>query len=753
MTTTQVRLHDGIPSLYLDDRRIPPIMAFAASNLTGTFHQAGIVLYTYGVPGNWWVGPDQYDFSAVDEWIKEYVAHIPNGFFMPRVFPQVSAWWGESHPAEMSVLLNIEDGRRLEMLTSNPKAPRYLGHEIVLDGTNLHSFHSPVWRQEAARAIAALVAHCEAQPYADKVWGWHVCDGLFGEWFHWNEYSIDGLADYSPAALADFRRWLRATYQNDVGRLSQAWGRAADFDTVTIPSPQERMRVSHGEFYDPVLDRPTIDYTQCMSDATVDSIIALCRAAKQAMPQPKITCVFYGYQFGNHPRAQLNGHYALRRLLDSPVVDIHASPHTYSNRGEGGYHSAQAIADSIRRAGKLHIDEVDCKTVWTPTSVTWKRHIRQPVTVEATIEMMKKDAAYAMASATAYWWMDLTDEHWFDAPEAVEPMRRLKAIEEHLQTVPRHTFGEVAFVVSQRSMMFQAPREGLQNATLNMFRNWHLCRMGAPFEQLTLDDLARPGVPGYKLYILANQFHLSAQERALVDRVIKRNGATALWIYAPGYLDDSSASVDNMRALTGIQFGVSDVVAELDVTISQFDHPITKGLPTGYTYGTRTHREQEMQPPRTEYIPTTEIGPAFYADDPQAQVLGIAQSTGKPGLVVRDFGDWRSIYSAAPLLPWQLMRNIAREAGVHLYDEQGDMVWANNAFLVVYAQEAGRREIRLPAPMNVTDAYTGERLGDDVVSLTLDMGLWETRLLYTSHGSSGIASSQSVHESSRINAK
>jgi hypothetical protein len=46
--------------------------------------------------------------------------------------------------------------------------------------------------------------------------------------------------------------------------------------------------------------------------------------------------------------------------------------------------------------------------------------------------------------------------------------------------------------------------------------------------------------------------------------------------------------------------------------------------------------------------------------------------------------------------------------------------------------------------MDVTDAYTGERLGDGVVSLTLDMGLWETRLLYTSHGPSGMASSQSV---------
>jgi hypothetical protein len=78
------------------------------------------------------------------------------------------------------------------------------------------------------------------------------------------------------------------------------------------------------------------------------------------------------------------------------------------------------------------------------------------------------------------------------------------------------------------------------------------------------------------------------------------------------------------------------------------------------------------------------------------------------------------------------MRNIAREAGVHLYDAQGDMIWANNAFLAVYSQGAGRREIRLPTPMTVTDAYSGEQLGTGLTSLVLDMGLWETRLFYTS---------------------
>jgi PAS domain-containing protein len=343
---------------------------------------------------------------------------------------------------------------------------------------------------------------------------------------------------------------------------------------------------------------------------------------------------------------------------------------------------------------------------------------------------MKKDAAYQLASATAQWWMDLTDEGWFDAPELVEPIRRLKAIEERLQQTERRSFGEVALVTSQLAMMYQAPREGLHNATLKMYRNWHLSRMGAPFEQLMVEDLARQDLPSYKLYIMANVFYLSTEHRELVERVVKRNGATVLWIYAPGYLNDSRASLDNMRALTGLRFGVADIRSELNVSITNYDHTITHGLPYGFAYGTSVEREQYSQPPKIQYMPDTEISPVFYVDDTDASVLGLEQATQRPGIVLKDFGDWRSVYSSAPLLPWRLMRNIARHAGVHIFDENGDMLWANNAFLAIYSQTSGKRQVRFPKPVTVEDAYNGSRLGDGITSLELDMSLWDTRLLY-----------------------
>jgi hypothetical protein len=731
MTTTAVRPHQGVPTLLVDGQPVSPIAAYVGPDHIGAFREAGVELYTFTVPGRWWTGPDTYDFAPLDAYLADIVARVPGGRFMPRIYlgTQGAGWWNELHPDEMNVLRDIETGAVCDPRIPNPAAVPYLGHEVRLDALNLHSFHSEVWRRDAAAAIAALVAHCEAQPYADQIWGWHVGDGLFQEWFHWTEYSFGALSDYAPAAQADFRRWLRRTYDDDPAKLSAAWGRDIAFEDAAIPEPQTRDRPTHGEFYDPVADRPTADYAQCMSDAMVDSIVAICAGVKRALPRPKVTCVFYGYQFSDMPRPQLNAHYALARLLAAPEVDMLASPHAYGNRGEGGAHYPQAVADAIRRAGKLHFDEIDCKTVWTPESVTWKPHISRPKTVEATVEMMKKDAAYQLASATGQWWMDLTDQGWFDAPEAADTIRRLRDVDGRLLERRRHAFGQIALVVSQRSMMFQAPRAGLHNATQLIFRNWHLSRVGAPFETLLLSDLARPDLPRYQLYIMANAFYLSQAERDLVARVVQRDGAKVLWIHAPGFLDDATASVDNMHALTGIRFRRSDRVDELNVTITNRDHLITHAVPLDSRYGTGIAREQYLQPPRIAYMPETAVAPRFYVDDPDAHVLGTLEPEGRPGLVVKEMSGWRAVYSAAPVLSWQVLQGIAHYADVHLYNLVGDMLWANNAFLALYALFDGRRQIAFPRPTTVVDALEDRTLAVGATTLELDMARWQTRLL------------------------
>jgi hypothetical protein len=244
MTISELRPYKNQPALFINGHLEPAVAAYVKPEHIERFKQAGLRLFTSLFTLKWWMGPDTYDFREFDAQVSAYAAAIPDGFLMPRIdfAPAGYPWWGQANASEMVVLRNITTGEVMDPSESDPRGEEHLHHGVHLKQLNLHSFHSLKWREDASRAIAALVHHAETQAYADRIWSWHICDGWPQEWFHWGEYLLDGLEDYSPAAQADFRRWLRSTYQDDEQKLQAAWGRAVHFDDVHIPEPGERVR-------------------------------------------------------------------------------------------------------------------------------------------------------------------------------------------------------------------------------------------------------------------------------------------------------------------------------------------------------------------------------------------------------------------------------------------------------------------------------------------------------------------------------
>ena len=66
------------------------------------------------------------------------------------------------------------------------------------------------------------------------------------------------------------------------------------------------------------------------------------------------------------------------------------------------------------------------------------------------------------------------------------------------------------------------------------------------------------------------------------------------------------------------------------------------------------------------------------------------------------------------MLPASLLRRIAQLAGVHLYVETEDVVWAARDMVAVCVREAGPREISLPRKGDVRDLYSGAQIGKDI---------------------------------------
>jgi hypothetical protein len=227
---------------------------------------------------------------------------------------------------------------------------------------------------------------------------------------------------------------------------------------------------------------------------------------------------------------------------------------------------------------------------------------------------------------------------------------------------------------------------------------WHqrhqgLSRLGAPYDLYLLDDLLGGGLPAYKLYVFLNAFRMTAGRREALALQLRRDGRTALWVYAPGFVDDAP-SLEAMRELTGIGFESGLQPWGPFAHITRTDHAITRDVSPDLFWGTNSA-----------------LGPLFHVKDPDATVLGqVVYSLGRcrPGLAVKEFPQWRSVYSAAPNLPAPVLRGIARYAGVHLYSEAGDVLYATPDLLAVHTAVGGRRTFRLPAKAEVVyDLYNG----------------------------------------------
>jgi hypothetical protein len=202
--------------------------------------------------------------------------------------------------------------------------------------------------------------------------------------------------------------------------------------------------------------------------------------------------------------------------------------------------------------------------------------------------------------------------------------------------------------------------------------------------------------------------------------VVKRNGQTALWLFADGLITDAGIDLANIRDLTGISVKCLDGNGQQHLTFRSTSHPYLRGVELGSDRAT-----------------LKDLSPFFYVDDPAVTVLGMASlreggqmahGTRKPGFAVREFDLWTSVYCSVPVLPPAVLRNIARKAGVHIYADTDDAVAANDWLLCVCAASDGPRTMYLPAKATVVDALNGETVSRDATSFEADMQYGETRV-------------------------
>lgn len=85
-----------------------------------------------------------------------------------------------------------------------------------------------------------------------------------------------------------------------------------------------------------------------------------------------------------------------------------------------------------------------------------------------------------------------------------------------------------------------------------------------------------------------------------------------------------------------------------------------------------------------------------------------------------------------PNLPSQVLRGIARFAGVHLYNEEGDVLYATPDLLAVHTVAGGPRTFTMPRPVEtVYDLFHAQPLAYHADQFTVQLPPAATALYYT----------------------
>ena len=666
----ELRPIGGDAAIFVNGSPMPGFTYLTAGGLHPDFHreaaQAGVHLYSdwFGASRHSDMGhvaPDTYDYGEYDRYFSAILDLDPQAYFLPHIGLTGPLWWQKAHPEEMSLR---EDGKR------EPT-----------------SFASELWKREMGDDLHKLLAHLRRAPYADRILGYIVYSGYTAEWQMWGTWQ-PSRDDYSVPALRAFRAFLASRYGTDA-KLRAAWADdGVTLATAEMPRWDKRRPPGTQVLRDPKTERQAMDFYEFSSNMTADAILHFARIAREATAGKSLVGTYYAYLSAHGINQQDSGHLAAQRVFDSPDIDFLMRPPNYWYRKPGEAATFMSATDSLRMRGKLWLDESDNRTHLAEPGAGYGR----AETLEETLGVFWREFAEVLTKRAAVSWFDMSGG-WFSHPQILADMSRAAAIAKTSLPLRKPFAPEIGVFVDPESFYWM--RSTTANSALVLNQIATMPQSGAPWDSCLLSDIADARLPDYKLYVFLNAFRVDAARREAIVRKLKRNNATALFVYAPGYFDADGPSLENMRALTGIRIAKDEVEGAPQITLDGDAAVIgAKNL---------------------------KVSPLFYADDPGAQVLGRLIGSARPGLVTKKMDGWTSIYSAAMTLPPPLMRRLARGAGVHIWLETDDALYTDGQFLGLHAATDGPKRLLLPSCYAVSNAMTDKSMPvvGQTVSLTM----------------------------------
>lgn len=641
--------------------------------------KAGVHLQ-YPIVGMPWPRPgEKPDYSSLDNVFRQTIEADPEALIIIRYGLDPPQWWLDERPQAKNF---CHDGT---------PAQQWVGDEE--------------WIQEACRWQEEMIRHIQ-QRWGDRIIAYHPCGQHTGEWFYIGGWE-NRIPCFGEGVDRSFRKWLMARYKT-LEALCASWKRqVGSWEEISAPGERERRTGELGEFLDPRTQRNVIDFFEFTNYTMARAVSEVARSCKRAAPD-KAVIVFYGYLYelaGWAGGIGTTGHYGWSWLIDDPNIDIFCSPISYANRELGGLGQFMAPVDSVAAHGKQWFNEDDTRTLLANDS------IGRVSTLEGSQWVHLRNFAHIFPRRMGCWYMDLGATGWLNDARLWDNIARLRELYEAHLADPCRFAPEIAVITDERSARYTRVGSVLPVWLLSNLRPV-IYRIGAPVGWYLMDDLLAGKVPPAKLYIMHDAFVLDAAQRARLVEIFRRQKATALWFYAPGYLDPDGGPVppEAIEKLTGFRL-VPLAAGVPDTVTPAAESDLCAGL--GESFGSA---HSGLQPQLA-----VQRGPRVEA---VARYPG-----GEIAAAATDAAGYPSVFVSSLAVPPELLRNIAQRAGAHIYCDSNDMIEGDGHFLAICATSEGEKVLRLVGPAKVTDALTGEVIGQGRET-RFPLALGEVRLMW-----------------------
>ena len=631
------------------------------------------------------------DMQEVTEQISGVLKASPNAGIMLRMHMNPPVWWMRTNPGETVVYAEgpAEDEGIAERLIARD-----------CDRVMRVSLASRKWLNDAETILFKLCRTLAEMPEGRHVIAIQAACGIYGEWHHWGHG-----ADYSRPMQLRFQHYLRDCYGTDEA-LRQAWGNPlVKIESAEMADMTMRTDSADGLFFDPISGRRAIDTLKTMQAAVADAILHFCRVIKESWPRPVLAGVFYGYFFGMGGATASCGHTEMQRIFSSPSVDFLCGPHSYyeANRELGGLGAARALLESCRIHGKLWLTEMDER----PIGVA-RFHAGDPQRHRETIAIMRRNILNPIQHGMGFWYYDhrvvpdgdlYHKTGWWDHPVLLSEIRREYDLYQKYFRKPFVPVSDVLFVYDCESYFHLTT-----NVSANPLDRYLIDDLqqqsghtGAALDCIYLFDLERMDLTRFRVIVFVNTFVINQRLRKFIRQRAATENRHLVWLYAPGYSDGTRLSADLICDITTIQVQQGKPENEMIFSGSGF--------------------------PKTNILLKETQTPCFSVNDPEAETVATFRVSGKSAAAVKKHShatDW--FFSLPPCSP-VILRELFRQAGAHLYNEDGDALSCGGGLLSIHTVSGGPRKVTLrdgrtlelrlqPASTTVIDTDSGDVLFD-----------------------------------------